>query len=109
MVLPFSVVKRLRRVRVSPPGVVPQRDQKPCTICDLTHSGVNAETVNLAHGEAMQFGSALRRLLFQIHRADPKWGPVYMSKTDIKDGFYNVCVNSNGVKKFGIVLPAEQV
>ena len=107
MVLPFSVVKRLHGVRVSPPGVVPQRGRKPRTICDLTHSGVNADTVNLAYSEAMQFGSVLRRLLFQIYRADPKWGPVYMSKTDIKDGFYNVCVNSNGVKKFGIVLPSE--
>ena len=67
----------------------------------------NEDTVNLAHTEAMKFGTALRQLLFQIYRANPKWGPVYMSKTDIKDGFYNVCVNSNGVKKFGIVLPAK--
>jgi len=107
MVLPFSAVKRLRGVRVSPPGVVPQRGRRPRTICDLTFSGVNADTVNLAHPEAMQFGNALRRLLYQIYRADPTWGPVYLSKVDIKDGFYNVCVNANGVKKFGIVLPAS--
>ena len=69
--------------------------------------GVNKETVNLTHPEAMQFGTALQRLLFQIYWADLKCGPVYMSKTDIKDGFYNVCVNTNGVKKFGIVLLAE--
>ena len=107
MVLPFSVVKRLRRVRISSPGVVPQRHRKPRTICNLTHSGVNEETFNLTHPEAMRFGTALWQLLFQIYYADPKWGPIYMSKTDIKDGFYNVCVNSNGVKKFGIVLPAK--
>ena len=107
MVLPFSAVKRLRGVRISPPGVVPQHDRRPRTICDLTFSGVNEATINLAHKDAMQFGTALRRLLFQIHRADPSWGPVYMSKVDIADGFYNVSVNANGAKHFGIVLPAR--
>ena len=64
MVLPFSVVKRMQGVRISPPGVVPQRGRKPRTICNLTHSGVNANTVNLAHSKATQFGTALCRLLF---------------------------------------------
>ena len=31
---------------------------------------------------------------------------MYISKVDIKDSFYNVCVNANGVKKFGIILSA---
>ena len=82
MVFSFLVVKRLQGVRVDPPGVVPQRNQKPRTICDLTHSGVNTEIVNLAYGEAIQIGTALRRLLFQIHRADSKWGPVSLSQPD---------------------------
>ena len=71
----------------------------------MTDSVVNADTVNLAPTEAMQFGNALRRILFQIYRADPRWGPVY-AKADISDGFYNITVSANGTKQFGIVLPA---
>ena len=106
MVLPFSAVKHLRGVQVSPPGVVPQANRRPRTIADLTFWGVNEATVDLTHKEAMQFGRALRRILFQIYRADPRWGPVYLAKVDISDGFYNVCVNANGAKNFGIVLPS---
>ncbi|EJK58873.1 hypothetical protein THAOC_20968, partial [Thalassiosira oceanica] len=105
MVLPFSAVKHLEGVQISPPGVVPQQGRRPRTICDLTYSGVNATTVELTHGDAMRFGRALRRILFQIYRADPRWDPVYLSKIYISDGFYNVCVNANGSKHFGIVLP----
>ena len=107
MVLPFSTIKQIRGVRVGPPGVVPQRGRRLCTICDLTYLGVNADSVNLTHPEAMQFGNAHRRLLYQIYQADPNWGPVYLSKVDIKKGFSNVCVNANGVKKLGIVLSAS--
>ena len=106
MVFPFSAVKHLRGVQVSPPGVVPQANRRPRTIADLTFWGVNEATVDLAHKEAMQFGQALRRILFEIHRADPRWGPVYLSKVDISDGFYNICVNANGAKNFGIILPS---
>ena len=67
MVLPFSAVKHLRGVQVSPPGVVPQANRRPCTIADLTFWGVNGATVDLTHKEAMQFSRALRRILFQIY------------------------------------------
>ena len=105
MVLPFSAVKNLQGVQISPPGVVPQQGRRPRTICDLTFSGVNDTTIDLTHNDAMRFGRALRRILFQIHRADPRWGPVHISKVDISDGFYNVCVNAYGTKQFGIILP----
>ena len=79
LVLPLSVVKKLKRVRVSPPGVIPQRDRRARTVSDLTDAaspmpGVNETTVPLAPADAMQFGQALRRLLFKIYRADPRWG-----------------------------------
>lgn len=105
MILPFSAVKNITGVEISPPGVVPQRDRRPRTICDLTFSGVNANTAPLTHDEAMQFGNTLLRILFRIYRADPRWGPVYLAKVDISDGFYNVTVNPNGAKHFGIILP----
>lgn len=105
MILPFSAVKHITGVQISPPGVVPQRERRPRTICDLTFSGVNANTAPLTHDEAMQFGNTLLRILFRIYRADPRWGPVYLAKVDISDGFYNITVNPNGVKHFGIILP----
>jgi hypothetical protein len=37
--------------------------------------------------EAMQFGRALERLLFHIRHANPRYGPVYLNKIDISDGF----------------------
>ena len=43
--------------------------------------------------------------MFEIYHADPHWGPVHLAKIDISDGFYNVTVNSNGVKQFGTILP----
>ena len=105
MVLPFSAVKHLRGIQVSLPGVVPQANQRPWTITDLTFWGVNKTTFDLTHKKAMQFGWALRHILFQIYWLNLRWGPVYLAKVDISDGFYNICVNANGSKNFGIVLP----
>ena len=53
MVLPFSAIKYLQGVQVSPPGVMPQANQRPRTIANLTFWGVNGATVNLTHPEAM--------------------------------------------------------
>ncbi|KAL7425439.1 hypothetical protein ACHAXM_000015, partial [Skeletonema potamos] len=80
--------KKLVGLRVSPPGVVPQRDQRPRWICDYTWSGVNMETIRLAPKEATQFGTCLDRVLHEILLADPKYGPVYLNKTDLSEGFY---------------------
>jgi hypothetical protein len=55
--------------------------------------------------EAMQFGRALERILYSIHHANPHHGPVYMSKTDLADGFCRVPLASSGVPKLGIILP----
>merc|ERR1719491_239650 len=96
MVLPLSAVRDIDRVQVSPPMVAEQRDRRPRTLCDLTYSKVNENTAPLAPQHSMQFGRALRRLLLQIHRADPRWGPVYMAKNDISDGIRGVRGWRNG-------------
>ena len=109
-VLPLSAAKKLKGVRVSPPGVIPQRDRRPRTVSDLTDAasplpGLNETTVQLAPADSMQFGQALRRLILQIYRADPQWGHVYIAKDNISDGFYNIFANIRGVKQFGVILP----
>jgi hypothetical protein len=104
VVLPYSAVRDLPNLRVSPPGVVPQRERRPRLIVDYTFSGVNADTVKLAP-DSMQFGRSLQRILRTLHLADPRWGPVYLIKVDVADGFYQVWLSFAAALKLGLVLP----
>ena len=78
----------LEGIRLLPPGVVEQREQRPRWICDYTWSQVNEDTLPLVALEAMQFGHALERILWEILLANPERGPVKVNKTDLSDGFY---------------------
>ena len=88
VVMPASVALELEGIRLSLPGVVPQRDRHPRWICDYTWSGVNTETLPLVAKESMQFGHALERILREIILANPAHGPVLLNKTDLSNGFY---------------------
>ena len=105
IILPYSAVQHLPGLRVSPPGVVPQRERRPRWICDYSWWGVNADTLPLAAMEAMQFGHALDRILREILLADPALGPVHLIKLDISDGFYRIAVNVDDIPKLGVVFP----
>jgi hypothetical protein len=105
IVLPYSQVRSLPGLRISPMGVIPQRDRRPRTIVDYTFSYVNADTARLAPREAMQFGHALKRILRKIRFANPDDGPVYLLKVDIADGFYRVYVAPRDVPKLGVAFP----
>ena len=72
---------------------------------DYTFSGVNEETVKLAPPEAMQFGRTLHRLLQRIAHAEPSYGPVYLGKIDIADGFYCVSLQPHDLPRLGVILP----
>ena len=103
-VLPLSVVEHWPALRLSPLGVVPQRERRPRLIVDYTFSGVNGDTVRLAPKEAMQFGRALQRVLTQIVHADPRYGPPKLAKIDIADGFYRVWLLYSDIPKLGVLL-----
>lgn len=105
IVLPFDDVQAFPQLRISPLGVVPQRDRRPRLIVDYTFSGVNQDTLPLAPREAMQFGRALQRVLSTIVHADPRFGPVYLAKIDIADGFYRIWLQASDVVKLGVALP----
>lgn len=105
VVLPYALVRTLPGLRLSPIGIVPQRDRRPRTIVDYTFSFVNQETLRLAPREAMQFGHALHRVLRHIRFANAAHGPVYMLKVDIADGFYRVYVAPRDVPKLGVAFP----
>ena len=107
VILPFAIAKTLPGLRLSPPGVIPQRDRRPRWICDYSWYGVNDDTLPLAPLESMQFGHALDRILREILLADPQLGPVYMLKLDISDGFYRVNIAPNDVPKLGVVFPSR--
>lgn len=111
LLVPYPEVQRLRHLgqlpdlRVSPMGVVPQRDRRPRLINDLTFYGINANTVPLAPKESMQFGRALERILYKIRHSNPRFGPVLMGKVDLADGFYRVWLNHSAVPRLAVALP----
>jgi len=90
VILPFSIAKKLTNLHVSPLGVVLQRGRRPWWICDYKWSGVNPNTIPLVPQEAMQYGRALERYLRHILLADPRYGPIYMLKCDLADGYYRL-------------------
>ncbi|KAL3808781.1 hypothetical protein ACHAXA_011404 [Cyclostephanos tholiformis] len=105
VVLPFSSVRHLPGLRISPPGVIPQRDRRPRWIVDYSWWDVNANTLPLAAMESMQFGHALDRILREILLANPAFGPVYLIKLDISDGFYRIALAVNDIPKLGVAFP----
>jgi hypothetical protein len=108
IILPYSEAKELPGLRLSPPGVVPQRGRRPRWIVDYSWWKLNEETLPLAPKEAMQFGHALDRILREILLADPKLGPIYLSKLDISDGFYRINLAIDDIPKLGVVFPVKE-
>ena len=92
-------------LRLSPIGVVPQRECRPRTIVDYTFFGVNDETIPLTAPESMQFGKALHRIIQAIVRADPRHGPVHIFKVDMADGFYRIHLAPCDIPTLGVTLP----
>ena len=63
--------------------------------------------MQLAPPEAMQFGRALKRVLQRIYKANPKFGPVYLSEIDISDGFYRIAVHTEDAPKLAVLFPTR--
>ena len=108
VIVPYSQVLDLPYLRLSPLGVVPQRDRRPRIIVDYTFWGINGDTVPLAPNEAMQFGRALERVLRKIRRVNRRYGPTYMIKVDIADGFYRLFVSAPTTAALGDVFPQHE-
>jgi hypothetical protein len=104
-ILPFDVVKHLPALRLSPMGVVPQRDRRPRVIIDYTFSKVNADTIPNAPSDSMQFGHALSRLLYRIHHANRQFGPIYLIKIDLADGFYRIPLHTTDLQNLAVAFP----
>lgn len=105
MVLPFDSVKDHPALRLSPIGVVPQANRRPRPIVDYTFYGINDATQPNAHMDSMQFGRTLDRIIRKIVTANPRHGRVYLSKTDLADGFYRLFLSPRDALKLGVVFP----
>lgn len=105
VVLPLQVALTLPHLRLSQLGVVPQRNRRPRLIVNYTYSGVNEETARIAPPEAMQFGKALQRILRRLVHANPRYGPVWLAKIDIADGFYRISFRPSHVPRLAVILP----
>jgi hypothetical protein len=105
VVLPYSRLRHMRNLRISPMGVVPQHERRPRPIVDYSFSGVNTDTVKLAPAEAMQFGRALERIIRLVVLSNPKFGHVHFMKLDIADGFYRVWLRVHDVPTLAVAIP----
>ena len=111
--LPFKLLKKkwkkkyenLKGLRVAPLGVIPQRDHRPRLIVDYTFYDLNKDTLFMAPYEAMQFGRALERVLYLVRHANPRFGPLFLNKVDLSDGFMRVKLNPSAVLKLGVAFP----
>jgi len=105
VVLPAALLMEYEDLRLSPLGVVPQHERRPRIICDYTYYGVNQDTAPDAPPEAMQFGRTLRRILQKLADANPMYGPVYMAKYDMSDGFYRLQLSLDSILPLAVMLP----
>ena len=103
VILPYELARHIPGVRLSPLGVVPQRERCPRIIVDYTFSNVNGETKQLSPREAMQFGRALDRILLAILQAPASQGPVYIIKVDLADGFYRCLLYTSPSPRDGLL------
>ena len=107
-VLPYSKVRHLPGLRLSPLGIKEERDRRARLVVDHTWFLVNKHTLEYTTKEAMQFGGALYRVLYQIYHADPKYGTTYLAKYDVKDGFYRVMIRPEHALAMTVILPTYE-
>ena len=104
-VLPYSKVRHLKGLRLSPLGIKEERDRRARLVVDHTWFLINLHTLGYTTKEAMQFGGALYRLLYKIHHADPRYGKICVAKFDVKDGYYRMMVRPEHTQALTVILP----
>ena len=104
-ILPFDAVCHLPHLKLSPAGVVPQRERRPRPIMDYSFTAVNSNSLPISPTAAMQLGQAFTRFLHQIAYANPAFGPPRMLKLDLADGYYRVRLTPTAALELAVVLP----
>jgi len=102
-------------LKISPIAMIPHKSRLFRAILDLSFSirlndGSNIPAVNdsstktAPQGAIDQMGHSLRRIIHAFAQADPT-AKVFMSKWDIKDGFWRLCAQAGEEWNFCYVLP----
>ena len=55
----------------------------------------------------MQYGKALERYLRHILISDPRYGPIYMLKCDLDDGYYRLGLVIKDIPRLAVAFPSE--
>jgi hypothetical protein len=109
-VLPFAAVQHLAHLKLSPAGMVPQRERRPRIILDYSFppmDNVNTSSLPIAPLHAMQFGQAFQRLIQRIVYCNQHYGPPWMAKLDLADGYYRVPLSPLAALELAVVLPGD--
>jgi hypothetical protein len=109
-VLPIQAVLGLPSLKLSPAGVVPQRERRPRIILDYSFppkQNVNTFSLHLALTQAMQFGTAFPRLMQCLVYCDRDYSPPLMAKLDLADGYYPVPLSPLASLELAVVLPGD--
>ena len=102
------MIKQIYGLQLSPIGLVPQKNCRDRIISDYGYFNVNDDTFNIAPAKAMQFGRTLRRLLYHIHHANSNFGPIFMSKVDLSDGFYWLWLRPEDIHHLAVLFPTQK-
>ena len=109
MVLPYELLKDHPELMIWPAAIKDERDRKPRLLCDHSWDwgwpSLNDTTLPHAPPEAMQFGGTLKRIMTHTRRANPKFGPPRLGKTDCKDGFYRLYLRAQDLLHLALLLP----
>jgi len=107
LVLPYSAIRGHPSLKIAPVGVVPQRERRPRPIMDYSYNGVNQASIPLAPLSAMQFGTALQRILQRIAYCNPSFGPPHLVKIDLANGYYRVPLSPEAALQLAVCLPPD--
>lgn len=104
-------------LKVSRIGAIPHKSRKYRMISNLAYRirilkenlpSVNDTTEKLAPQHAMfELGNVIPRIIWEIAKAPDTGVPILFSKIDLKDGYWQMCVNKDDVWNFAYVLPKE--
>ncbi len=103
-VLPYHTVRNLPHLKLAPVGIVLQRERCPCPIMDYSFTQVNQTSVLIAPFHSMQLGHTFQRVLQTVAYANPSYGPPYLMKLDLLDGYYRVPLTPHAALQLAVTL-----
>jgi hypothetical protein len=74
---------------------------------DYSYYSTNKGFLPIAPDHAMQFRTALPRILQHLVYCNPSFGPPLLAKIDLADGHYRVPLSSTAALQLRVVLPTD--